>query len=520
LFSVILASMVTVAVGARAPRLVVNVVIDGLKEEYLDLLKDQFKNDGFNRLLKDGVVIGNVDFGSEMDRDAATALLMTGAAPSTNGIPGTTIFDKTTYSAQSVVADKDYVGNYTDRTCSPQRLKVTTLGDEARIAGATVTYVYSIAPDAEQAILMAGHAANSAVWIDDNSANWASTTYYKEFPNAAALSNRRSPLLTRLDTMAWTPSAATSSVQLPDHLKRYPFRYTFRRGDHDRVDAFKSSPLVNIEVTDLAKDYITTMNLGEHDGTDMLNIALTLTPYEYAKSAEARCELYDSYIKVDQCLARLFKVLDGRPGRDNVMVNVMGLPPRSTRRRDDDKWNIPGGEFSTRKAASLLNIYLTAIHGTGEWVKAVNSLRFYLNEPLIAQSQKDIHLMRQQAAQFLERMSGVNHAYTIDDIMDMTAATDCDPAALKRNTLHSEAGDIAITLSPGWGVIDDFGGSSKPTNQVRSIAPTTAPVMILCPALTPTKIGITVDARAVAPTIARQLHIRSPNGAEIAPLTF
>jgi hypothetical protein len=198
----------------------------------------------------------------------------------------------------------------------------------------------------------------------------------------------------------------------------------------------------------------------------------------------------------------------------------MGLPPRSTRRRDDDKWNIPGGEFSTRKAASLLNIYLTAIHGTGEWVKAVNSLRFYLNEPLIAQSQKDIHLMRQQAAQFLERMSGVNHAYTIDDIMNMTAATDCDPAALKRNTLHSEAGDIAITLSPGWGVIDDFGGSSKPTNQVRSIVPTTAPVMILCPALTPTKIGIPVDARAVAPTIARQLHIRSPNGAEIAPLTF
>jgi hypothetical protein len=521
LMALVMASVFSVAVNAAAPSLVVNVVIDGLKQEYIDVLRDQLGPDGFNRLMRDGVLLENVDFGTPLDRDAATAMLMTGAAPSTNGVSSGKVYDKTTRREVSAFADNLYIGNYTNEPYSPRRLRVTTIADEARIAGAGITLSYSIAPDAEQAIILAGHAANGAVWIDDNTANWASSTFYKDFPTPAAASNRMNPLKARLDTISWSPSpeAAKCGI-LPEHLTRYPFRYVFRTGDNaERIAAFKASPLVNNQVTDLATDYITSLNLGQHGGTDMLNIGLTLKPYEYSKTAENRYELIDSYVKVDACIARLLKTLEQRLGNDKFMLNILGLPERPNRRRDDEKWGLPSGEFSSRKAVSLLNLYLTAIHGNGEWVEAYSNGSFYLNSQLAKDRQKDPAILRAQAADFLARMSGVERAYTIDAVRDGSAPT-TNPIALRLNTVINDTGDVFIEITPGWSLVDDFNLAKHRSVDVAAKAMPTSMALMLVPSTKPQIISSPVDARILAPTVARQMHIRSPNGATESPLRF
>jgi hypothetical protein len=519
LMAMLVASMVTMAVSAKQPKLVVGIIVDGLQQEYIDLLREQFGTDGFNRLLRDGVVLENIDYGTNLDAAASTAMIMTGAAPSVNGIAAAKHYDATAKRHSLVIDDHKTIGNYTDETYSAKALRVTTLSDEARIAGAGVTYAYSIAPDASQAILMAGHASNSAMWLNEKTGNWAGTTYYSEFPAIITNTNRLTPLSARLDSMQWVPSAKSKNTDfLPDHLTHYPFRYTFPRSAN-RYAAFKSSPLINNEVTNLAVQYIKNLSLGTHDGPDMLNLAYSLQPYEYTKTSENRYELIDGYVKLDAYLGHLLNAIDAQVGRDNALVFLAATPPSSRRRRDDDKWNVPTGEFSTRKAMSLLNLYLIALHGNGDWVTAFADEGFFLNTTLIKDRNEDIRTIRQEAADFLKRMSGVDRAYTIDAILDAATSTD-NAEAMRRNTVVSVAGDVRVELAPGWELVDDYNTPGQTSGKVIVNALTTAPAYILAPGVKPEIIKSIVDARVIAPTVAGQMHIRSPNGASLAPLRF
>ena len=245
-------------------------------------------------------------------------------------------------------------------------------------------------------------------WLNDRTANWAGSTAYPDFPASVSQRNRVSPLKSRIDTMQWTPSAASAQTNhLPDHLMRYPFRHTFGRKDGKGLDAFAQSPLANREITRVASEIVTTQQLGAHDGvTDMLNVAYTLLPYDYTKTSENRYELIDSYIKLDAQLADLFRTVDrSAGGSDNVLIYLAGTPPRTQRRREDERWKIPSGEFSTRKAISLLNLYLIAVHGNGEWVTAYADGSFYLNENLAKERNISKTDLRREAASLLKRMA-------------------------------------------------------------------------------------------------------------------
>lgn len=518
----ILATMITgIATGARQPKLVVGIMVDGLQQEYIDLLRTQFVNGGFNRLLNDGVVLENVDYGTNLDASAATAVIMTGAAPSVNGIPSAQRYDPLSRRNYSIVHDPAAVGNYTDQTVSPRALRVSTVTDEARIAGGGVTYAYSIAPTPEQAVIMGGHNANGVAWLNTSTGNWATTTFYTDFPTSLVNRNRITPLAQRLDNMQWEPSIVGAGADfLPDHLTRYPFRYTFPHNADNRYAAFAASPLVNNEITQIATEVMNTLQLGSHDGADMLNVAYTLQPYPYSKNTDTRYELVDSYVKLDDNIATLLKTIDTRVGKENAIIYLAATPPSGRRRRDDAKWNIPTGEFSTRKAASLINLYLIALHGNGEWVKAVADNQFYLNADVAKAHNVDMSQLRREVATYLRRMSGVNRAMSIDDIIAGNADTE-NAQALRRNTVASFSGDVSVQLLPGWELVDDFAQHKKTaisTTFVNTL--TTAPVYILAPEVKPETIRSVIDARVLAPTIAGRMHIRSPNGAELPPLRF
>lgn len=506
---------------ANQPKLVVGIVVDGLRQETLDMLSPRLQAGGFNRFLNDGVVFDNVDFGTNLDATAATAMLMTGASPKVSGISADHVYSPTARRTEHVFADNGYNGNFTEQRLSPQSLKLTTLSDELRIAGAGVTYVYAIAPTAAQALVLGSHAANSAVWFNENSGNWATSTFYGALPAPAMNANRTHSLASRIDTMQWGPSVTTAlAASLPDHLTRYPFRYTFNGKPADKYVNFASSPFLNTEIADLALKYVKSMELGAHDGTDVLNLAFSLQPYEFSKTPENRYELYDSYVKLDNSLAELFSAIDSTIGRDNVVIYLSGTPPTTARRRDDDKWKIPSGEFSSRKAVSLLNLYLIALHGNGEWVTAFNNGHFYLNAELANTLDKDINLLRRQSADFLVRMSGVGHAYTIDDIVNAAPIVP-NAQGLARNTVIEHSGDVVVELIPGWRLLDDYNFIGETVSELTYyLSPATSSFMISAPDLKAHRINTPVDARAIAPAIAGSLHIRSPNGASTPPVSF
>ena len=228
----------------------------------------------------------------------------------------------------------------------------------------------------------------------------------------------------------------------------------------------------------------------------------------------------DAYVRLDRDIASIVKAIEKGPGMANTLLFVAGTPAPAGGKRDEERWNIPTGQFSPRKAVSLLNMYLMALHGNGEWVNGYHNGFFYLNRALIKERDMSDADIRRESAEFLARMSGVSDVYTIDDILARRAGD--DPSAIQRNISASHAGDLLVMVNPGWEVTDgeeySVPGQSQSQLPVVRWQATTSPVYILSPNISATEIVERVDARTIAPTVARILRIRSPNAASLPPL--
>ncbi|MCM1037291.1 MAG: alkaline phosphatase family protein [Bacteroides sp.] len=517
----IAAAAVSASAADGRPQLAVGIVVDGLDPQYIDLLAPYMGEGGFNRLSRRGVAVANADYGTNLDLTATAAMLMTGADPVTTAVTGSTIYDPEAMRALPAMHDAAAVGNFTDQTFSPRTLAVSTLTDECRIAGGGVTRAYAIAADPSVAVTLAGHSANAALWLNQRTGNWATSTYYKDPPTTLTRRNRVSPLAVRLDTMQWAPVAPAESYPgLPEHLTHYKFRYVFPRGNDHRYALFAASPLVNTEVTDMAIDLIGDLRLGSSDGVDMVNVAYSLRPYDYTRSSDNRYELMDSYLRLDRDIARLIDTVESTLGSGNAVYYLAATPAAPVARRDPEEWGVPYGEFSTKKARSLLNICLMGAFGNGEWVSAFHGNQFYLNHKLIKDRGLDAKTVRAEAAALLARMSGVDRVYTIDQIL--TGRSDVHADALRRGIHPESAGDLYLEVDPGWELVDDMVSPASPerTRYVRRYSPATAPVYILAPGIAPHTVAATVDARRIAPTVARLLRIRRPNASALPALVF
>lgn len=484
----------------RKPQIVVGIVVEGLRADYLQLLSDYFGPDGFNRLTSGGVVIENTAFGPRVDKTGAVAMLLTGAAPATNGIATETVYDLECRIEQPALPN-------------PSALLASTLSDELRIDAAGVSSVHAIAPDASTAIIMAGHAGNSAFWISDENGNWSTTAHYKEVPSPVSARNFTAPLSHRIDTVRWEPVMKLDRYPaIPPHKRLYPFTHTFSRGDANVYKLFKQSAPVNAEITSLATDYLKTMKMGQRGVTDMLSVAYTVAPYPGSTDTDGRLEAMDTYLRLDRQIASLLNAVDAQVGPDgDAVVLLAGTPAPPPADPYDPQWGVPSGEFSARKAQSLLNLFLIAKYGNGEWVRDYHDGAFYLNQQLIESKRLDAETIRSEAAKFLCRMSGVASAHTIDDILENRVGS--NPELTRRNTVASRAADVYIEILPGWELVDDV-NPLHPSRHTQRAAATTAPVIIYAPATVDAgRIDTSVDALSIAPTMARILRIRSPNGA-------
>lgn len=515
--------MVNVPDGpAPRPKLVVGIFVEGLTADYVDLLRSNFGEQGFKRILDKGVSIRNVDYGPGIDATAATAMLVSGAAPAVNGVPSATVWDVTTRREYPVLLDGALAGSYSESQLTPAPLLVSTLSDEVRISDGGLGQVHAIAADPQIAILLAGHAGNSGFWISDSNGKWVSSTTYRETPVPVSRRNVGLTLASRLDTMAWEPLISLDRYpDLPAYKKLYPFRHTFPSRQLDRFKWFKSTPMANREIAATAADYITTLGLGTRDVTDMVSVGLDVTPYLHGREADNRIEAMDAVLRLDRDIATIIDAVERGPGMERTLLFVAGTPAPSGGKRDEEKWGIPTGEFSPRKAVSLLNMYLMAIHGNGEWVSGYHNGFFYLNRQLIKDRGLSDAELRRESAEFLARMAGVSDVYTLDDILARRAGD--NPTALHRNISPNHAGDLMVMVNPGWEVTDgnnDETTADRPQAQLPVVRwqATTSPVYILSPTLSSTEIVSETDARAIAPTLARILRIRSPNAANVKPV--
>ena len=503
---------------AGRPRLVVGIVVDQLRTDYLDDLRDPFGEKGFKRLMKQGVFMRDVDFRKTAgDAATATAVIYTGAWPSQNGLSAATRYDISTRRSVPILSDAGTLGNYTTEGYSPAGLRLSTIADEIAVDGIGLPAIYSISTDPQQAVVMSGHAGKGAAWIDDATGRWATTTYYPDFPQPFRTANQYNPLSKRIDTLVWKPSRALSVYPgIPPQKKYYPFSHTFPRSDRDSYRRFKTSAPANEMVAEMATECLKGLKLGSNGGgIDMLNIGLTAAPYKDVRDGDFRVELEDTYLRLDGVIGRLLDEIDRTAGLDNTVVYLTGTGYYNDATIDDARYRIPTGELRLKRVKSLLNSYLSAKYGNGDYVLGIHGTELYLDHSAIEGKRLDPAEIRRESRDFLVKMSGVETARTLDDILGSGSV---ETESLRLRVDPKNSGDIFLTVTPGWAVTDDltYPGSTHPVRTGEILTP----AFIMGADVPVTEIGTPVDASAIAPTVTSILHIRSPNGAVSRPLTL
>lgn len=511
-FVVGLAGIQGIALAAESrPKLVVGIVVDQLRTDYLEDLRDMLSSGGFRRLMEQGLYLKDIDFKvNPGDASMATAIIQTGAYPRQNGVTDAMVYDAAIKSLRPLFNDDEYIGNFTTEKYSPSALRVTTITDELSVEENGKSRIHSISPEAAQAIILAGHTGESAFWVNDETGRWSSTTYYTAPPATLQNRNYNNPLVSRLDTMKWVPLHKGEPYPYVDVREiKDGFKYSFSRSDKDVYSHYKVSPYVNTDITSAATEYINELGLGKNDGgTDVLNLAYTLAPYPEAESGNYRYELQDAYLRLDKDLEKLFNTLDRVAGKENVLVYLVSTGYFSEPANENTGYRLPGGVFSVKRAMSLLNAFLSAKYGNGAYVDRFTDGQIYLSKNLIEEKGLDLNKVAEDSRDFLVKMSGVADAFTMSALM---SPVNQQLEALRLSIDPKTSGDIFLEFTPGWKIIDDSRFPSVTLDHKTAVYLT--PGFIMGKGIGAEIVEETVEAVAIAPTLAGILRIRPPNAA-------
>ncbi len=500
-----------------APKLVVGITIDQLRSDYMEAFASLYGENGFKRLMKEGRVYCTANYNySQPDRASAVASIYTGTTPYHHGIIHKEWMSRETLQVVHSADDKDFMGIYTAECTSPKHLLTTTVADELKISTMGKALVYAIAPFRDAALFSAGHAADGAYWLNDDTGKWSGSTFYGTFPSWVATYNDHLGLDKRIESLEWDtalPSVCYSCLDAGNTRGfKHRFTDTFRK-----YRQFKTSALVNEEVNRLAKQCISQTTVGLDLVTDFLGITYYAGHYEHKSAHEYPVEIQDTYARLDRNIGELLEMAEKKVGAENLLVFITSTGYADAESVDYMRtYRIPTGEFYMERCMALLNMYLMATYGQGKYVEAYNGLQVYLDHKLIENKQLNLLEVMSKAAEFLAQFSGVTSVYTSRDLL-LNANT--DEMMRMRNAYNSNcSGDIILKVAPGWKLMSENYAQSKQYKIVRD-SYLEFPLIFWGAGTQPGLVHTPVTTDCIAPTLAHFMRIRAPNACSVAPLT-
>lgn len=518
----ILASIIAIAAGGlnaqtipSTPRLVVALTIDQLRTDYMEYFAPLYGERGFKRLLREGKVYAYTEMPfATPDRASAIATLHTGSVPSQHGIIAENWLDIKTLRPVNCVDDAAFMGNYTNESSSANSLMVTTVADELRISTRNRAIVYSIAPFRDASILAAGHASNGAFWINEKTGKWCSTTYYTDFPWWLSQYNDHHSVDLRIKDIVWTPSYPVENYRYLPEWRDTPFRYKF---DAERENKFRrliTSPYANDEVNLLVETLLTKSTIGQDDTPDLLALTYYAGNYNHLSASDGAMEMQDTYVRLDQSIAQLIDLIDHKIGLNNTLICITSTGYTDAETPDAALYRTPSGEFHIERCATLLNMYLMATYGEGQYVEAYYNNQIYLNEKLIEDKQLDINNIEEKSEAFLVQFSGVDRVYAGHRMLIGTWSPQQEK--LSNGYHRKRSGNLTITLLPGW-----VNASQNGTNGLQRItrnAYLPAPFILMGNGIKAQRITLPISAQRIAPTLSHAMRIRAPNASQQPPI--
>lgn len=510
------------------PKLVVGIVVDQMRWDYLYRFYDRYQNNGFKRLLNDGFTCENtlIDYIPTVTAAGHTCIY-TGSVPAIHGIAGNDFIVQATGKSMYCAGDTTVktVGSTSNAgEMSPRNLLTTTVTDELRLATNFRSKVIGIALKDRGGILPAGHTANAAYWFDDKSGNWITSTYYmKDLPqwlkdfNAQRLAEN----YLKLD---WNPlyPIDTYVQTLPDNSK---YEGKFKGTDaptlpvktsvlyKGNVGMIRSTPYGDTFTLDMAIAAINGEQLGQHNVTDFLAVSFSSTDYVGHQFGPNSVEIEDTYLRLDRDFANLFTFLDAKVGKGNYTVFLTADHGAAHNTAFLNDHGIPAGVWDDGAILDSLNKFLAKKYNAEKLVIGLENYQVNLNYKNIRNAKLDEEALKKDCIGFIQKQPGV--AYVID--MQKAATADV-PEALRMRIINGynpqHSGAIQIILQPGWftGHGSGDGGPTGTTHGTWNPYDTHIPLVFMGWGIQHGHLNRETHMTDIAATVAALLHIQMPNG--------
>lgn len=439
------------AVGT-APRLVVGIHIDQLNTNYLEWFMEGFSEDGFRKIIQNGLVYKNMVYDyPRPDAASASASIACGTTPGKHGIISKKWFDRAKGLFVSSVSDPEYLGNYTSFTASPKNLLCSTLGDELKTSTNGEARFFSIGISAEEAILSAGHFADGVFWIDDETGKWCTTTYYNYMPWWLQHINDSRDISQIIDQTPWEPLYPLSFYQyMPYQTSPTLFQYWLNKYGKDKFRIYKETPVVNSEVCKIGLETIEKERLGTDEIPDYIILNLTASGNLDNSRVMSAVEIQDIYFRLDQEIRKIVDLVERQAGLENALIYLTGTGEPKNPAIEISKSRPYNGDFYPERCTSLLNLYLMAIYGNEKWISAYHDQQIYLNRELIEKKGIKFDDISLKAAEFLGEFSGVQKV--IRNRQFISGNFDVSLNQYRNGLSFDHSGDIFLEIRPGWNI--------------------------------------------------------------------
>ena len=549
------------------PRLVVGIVVDQIRYDFLTRFWDKYGDDGFKRLVEEGFSFGNARFDYVPTTTCpGHASVYTGAPPSVHGIIGNDWFDRSLggeiYCAYDETASRvgggEALKKITGRR-SPRNMLTTTVADEIKLASGMNSIVVGISEKDRGAIIPAGHLADAAYWLDDASGEWVTSTYYyrnkkdsaePELPawvkgfnseNSAEKYLAQPGIDGTWNTLydissyeaASDDSVYEKSIRGVDEAtgehRKPVFPYVFKDVlEENRKETggyygklITATPFGNSLTKDFAVAAVEGAGLGKDGVTDFLAVSFSSTDIIGHYYGPRSIEVEDAYLRLDRDIAALLESLDSLVGEGNYLVfltadhGVVDVPLSL------EDAGVPAGYFTEeRELIDMLNAHLAKVFGAGKekLVLAYSNRQVYLDRDLIrSKLSASVADVQREAADFLLTLPGVADAVTATELSGAEFTT--GPRALVENGFNRKrSGDVAVIMEPVWIEYKARYGKRGTTHGAPYTYDTHVPLIFYGWKIRRGSSMRPVSVTDAAPTVSALLGVPFPNGATGNPL--
>jgi predicted AlkP superfamily pyrophosphatase or phosphodiesterase len=505
------------------PKLVVGIVVDQMRYDYLVRFYEKYSDNGFKRLMNNGYNCENVHLNYTPTHTAVGhTSIYTGTTPNIHGIIGNNWYDKNSKEMIYCIDDENYqtVGTEKGGKKSPFRLKTTTIGDQLHLAQNNKGKIISISIKDRAAVLSGGHTANAAYWFRGKSeAKFISSSFYmQQLPswvtNFNNLKKPQSYLSKTWDTL-YDINSYTESI-MDDNQFEKPFSdkitATFPYNlpkllKNNSYDLIKKTPFGNSLLVDFAKAAIKGEDLGTHKNTDFLSISFSSTDYIGHQFGVDSKEVQDTYLRLDKDIALFIDFLDKQVGSNNYTLFLTADHGALSSYSYLKSLKIPSKFFDGNAFKQFVNDVVVTKFNSTEIVENISNFQIYLNHKKINELKLDVN----EVSQFL-----VDNIITFEGVYKTITARTLQTVSFNKGILkyiqngynQKISGDVIIVPDPATVVYHELGSEHYSSYNYD----THIPLLFYGKGIKKGTSKRFIPVIDIAPTITSLLKIEFPNG--------